>query len=690
MMRNGTRLGVLVGLPVLLVAIGAVLAALVWLQQRSESPLEQALNDRRPATARTESSSATAPAATGGRQAVAVRRGSIADQLTVQGRVAAADEVLLGFGMAGRVENVAVKPGDSVQEGQLLVEASADTTQRDLTAARGRLELGSLRMEQAQQQAQAKQRDAERRKTNEQAKREQAVRDAESLLRKAQADYERIKAGPSEAERLSAQAAIQSAQAAFERAQADYQRAFAGPSDLDVRAQDQQTQNANLQLQKAQADLDKLSSGPNPDDLREAERDLLNAQNTYAKTLSELERLSKPDQATLSSAEREVQRAELTLRQAQSMKTNDRSSRTQRDIAVQNAQSDLQAARDRLNVARQGPPAYQVESARRDLIAARSAVDTARERLEQVRRGPTQLQIEQARAQVQAAQIAVEQAQAKQQALQAGPSEETVSRLAIGVQQAQAQLAVAQQQWVEFNARPSKNDVRDAEERLAAAQATVEQARQDAEAEPPEDIDTTAYDLQVLERSIAQDRAQVDKLEKDLAQTRLIAPFAGTISSVKVRPGDPFEQERAVLTLAKPGDPVLRADVTDRESARLSAGQPAVARIDGPNGGEFDATVEMVLEGDNNAGRVAQLTAAWPMPLPQIGTPVQVAVTLQEKTDVLLVPQKAIRTAGARKFVEVVDGPNRTMTDVEVGIVSNGQAEILSGLRQDQLVLVGP
>ena len=85
-----------------------------------------------------------------------------------------------------------------------------------------------------------------------------------------------------------------------------------------------------------------------------------------------------------------------------------------------------------------------------------------------------------------------------------------------------------------------------------------------------------------------------------------------------------------------------------------------------------------------------QLSAIWPEPSPNIGTPVQVVVTLREKDNVLLIPQRAIRTAGARRFVEVVDGQNRTMTDVEIGIVSNGQAEVVNGLRQDQLVLVNP
>ena len=124
-----------------------------------------------------------------------VRRGSIVDQLTLDGRVAASDEVLLGFGITGKVGSVAVKPGDTVQEGQLLIEADAEALQRDLTAARNRVEVGVLRQEQAQQQSQARQRDSERRGAADTARKEQAVREAESALKRAKADYDRVKAG---------------------------------------------------------------------------------------------------------------------------------------------------------------------------------------------------------------------------------------------------------------------------------------------------------------------------------------------------------------------------------------------------------------------------------------------------------------------------------------------------------------
>ena len=182
----------------------------------------------------------------------------------------------------------------------------------------------------------------------------------------------------------------------------------------------------------------------------------------------------------------------------------------------------------------------------------------------------------------------------------------------------------------------------------------------------------------------------MESLERQLAQTRLRAPFTGTISGVKLRSGDSFEAERAVITLARPGAPVLRADVTDRDASRLATGQRAVVRLEAGDGGEFDANVDQVLEGENGVGRTVQLSALWPEPSPTIGTPVQVVITLREKENVLLVPQKSIRSAGARRFVEVVDGQNRTMTDVEIGIISNGQAEVIGGLRQDQLVLVNP
>jgi len=55
---------------------------------------------------------------------------------------------------------------------------------------------------------------------------------------------------------------------------------------------------------------------------------------------------------------------------------------------------------------------------------------------------------------------------------------------------------------------------------------------------------------------------------------------------------------------------------------------------------------------------------------------------------VLVVPKGAVRQAGGRASVEVQDGTLKHLVVVQVGIQSDTSVEILSGLREGQLVSV--
>jgi hypothetical protein len=66
-----------------------------------------------------------------------------------------------------------------------------------------------------------------------------------------------------------------------------------------------------------------------------------------------------------------------------------------------------------------------------------------------------------------------------------------------------------------------------------------------------------------------------------------------------------------------------------------------------------------------------------------------VGIVVQNKDNVLLVPKKAVRSAGTRKFVQYMSGSSRKVANVEVGIVTDDMAEIVSGLTEGQIVIVG-
>src|SRR4051794_20974240 len=72
------------------------------------------------------------PAIPPGRQAATVRIGPIAELFPITGEVAGADELGVSFSFAGRVETIAVKPGQQVEEGQLLIEADSKQIVKDL------------------------------------------------------------------------------------------------------------------------------------------------------------------------------------------------------------------------------------------------------------------------------------------------------------------------------------------------------------------------------------------------------------------------------------------------------------------------------------------------------------------------------------------------------------------------------
>jgi multidrug efflux pump subunit AcrA (membrane-fusion protein) len=69
--------------------------------------------------------------------------------------------------------------------------------------------------------------------------------------------------------------------------------------------------------------------------------------------------------------------------------------------------------------------------------------------------------------------------------------------------------------------------------------------------------------------------------------------------------------------------------------------------------------------------------------------PVRASIVVQRKENVLIVPTSAVKTVGRRTFVEYFDGTRRRSANVEVGIVTATEAEIVKGLQEGQVILAG-
>ena len=159
-----------------------------------------------------------------------------------------------------------VKVGQVVEQGDVLVEADSRDVAKELSSARARLQTSSLRLEYAQADIETRAREGAQRAQIDRARKQTALVDTQAAVRTAEAELERVKAGPLAAERGAAEANVAFAQTAVDRAEADLDRANEGPDPAELRDAEQKATAARLALQRADAERSRarLPAGADP------------------------------------------------------------------------------------------------------------------------------------------------------------------------------------------------------------------------------------------------------------------------------------------------------------------------------------------------------------------------------------------------------------------------------------------
>ena len=216
--------------------------------------------------------------------------------------------------------------------------------------------------------------------------------------------------------------------------------------------------------------------------------------------------------------------------------------------------------------------------------------------------------------------------------------------------------------------------------------------------------------LNSAESRVIQTQAVVDRAKKDLDNTRIIAPIDGMVLSKKVSEGQSLTSGYAtpeMFTLAQDLTKMqIEAKVSEADVVKIKSGQKASFTLDGypdekfqgvirqvrtnyssssGTGSSSSTTYTVVIDVDNTEGKF--------MP----GMTATITITADEKKDVLLVPNEALRfspSTNHEKFnttgVWVMQrGAQPKRVDVTIGIISDKQTEIKSGdLKEGQKVII--
>ncbi len=210
-----------------------------------------------------------------------------------------------------------------------------------------------------------------------------------------------------------------------------------------------------------------------------------------------------------------------------------------------------------------------------------------------------------------------------------------------------------------------------------------------------DEMDPIEFEMKSLQ--FEEDRQQLADIREDIGKAVLTSPFSGTVVSVNVQEGDSIKAYDTIAVIANPSSLVVAAELSKDDLAKVSVGMEV--RVDINNIEQLKGKVKQLpvpstdQNGGNNGGKTDSINKYLlvDVQLPKEatrGTPLSISVITNRKENAVVIPLAALRTIGARTYVQVAeaDGSKREI-DVEVGQQTPTEAEILSGLTPGQKVV---
>ena len=195
-------------------------------------------------------------------------------------------------------------------------------------------------------------------------------------------------------------------------------------------------------------------------------------------------------------------------------------------------------------------------------------------------------------------------------------------------------------------------------------------------------------------------KTALTEMEEMIESARLTAPFSGNVVSIYVKRGDTVQPYAPVVMVSNLEQLTVAAKFSAESLRDISLGMEAIVNINsaGSHQGIVDQLPIKLDNNQNNGNPSAQPSDTidqyvvvqldkWPEGGTR-GTPLSVSVITNRKVDALVIPPVALRIYNGRNYVQVVDNQgNKSEVDVEVGMQTSTQVEIVRGLVVGQKVV---
>ncbi|RXZ80339.1 HlyD family efflux transporter periplasmic adaptor subunit [Paenibacillaceae bacterium] len=187
-------------------------------------------------------------------------------------------------------------------------------------------------------------------------------------------------------------------------------------------------------------------------------------------------------------------------------------------------------------------------------------------------------------------------------------------------------------------------------------------------------------------------RSELEELTTQRDASRLTAPFDGTLVSFSKKTGDVIKAFESVGILSDMSRLIVAVRFSASDLEKIAVGMEASVSINtaGTHSGKVSRMPLANASGSNEDSLDEYVLIEldkFPADV-QAGTPLSASVVTERKQDAVLIPPAALRKVSGRNYVQVVDADgNKSEVDVEVGLTTTTEVEIVKGLEPGQRVI---
>ncbi|MGQ9630858.1 MAG: efflux RND transporter periplasmic adaptor subunit [bacterium] len=206
-----------------------------------------------------------------------------------------------------------------------------------------------------------------------------------------------------------------------------------------------------------------------------------------------------------------------------------------------------------------------------------------------------------------------------------------------------------------------------------------------------------AAEVAVAQSRVKDAEAALESLNILLSETTIKAPSKGMVAVKYMEPGEQVRQDSTILTIMDIDEVYIKANIAEKELREVKVGQKVRATLDAYPDESFEGDVHLINPLVDVKSRTAEVRVRIPNSDHRLkpGMFARVNIITENREKSPAVPQSAVLErknpkSGLREtFVYVVKEGIAFIKPVEAGIESEGYVEILRGLKEGEVVVIG-